>query len=89
VDSELERIEAQTFGPSDTVVLDGKSFILCLFDRCELVYGGGHMTHEDCTFSFCRVTFVGPAWRTVELLAEFGFTITSPSGENPKTQFFQ
>jgi len=69
--------------------LDGKSFVGCILDRCEIVYGGGDMTHENCTFSGCRVTFVGSAWATVRFLMELGYTITSPTGENPEAKSFQ
>jgi hypothetical protein len=85
----LEHVAGERFGPSDTVALDGKSFFLCTFDRCEVVYGGGDMAHEGCTFSGCRITFVGPAHATVQWMLEFGFQIISPGGEKPETKFFQ
>jgi len=31
----LTVIEGQTFGPSDTAILDGHHFIRCIFDGCE------------------------------------------------------
>jgi hypothetical protein len=87
--SELERITGRIFGPSDTVVLDGKSFFFCTFDRCELVYYGSDVAHEECTFSGCRVTFGDAAWRTVQVMLLLGYQITSSSGENPKAQSIQ
>jgi len=83
----LERVEDKTFGVHDTVVLDGKLFVKCVFQGCEVVYGGGEMAHEGCLFSNCRVTFVGAAHATVQLMLNFGYKIISPSGENPETKF--
>jgi hypothetical protein len=37
---ELEKVENRRFGPGEKVELDGKSFVNCAFDGCEVVYGG-------------------------------------------------
>jgi hypothetical protein len=89
--SELERVEWKTFGPRDTVVLDGKSFFHCVFEGCELVYYASDMPHihEGCTFSGCRVTFANSAWWTVQLMMRLGYKITSPSGQNPEAKSVQ
>jgi hypothetical protein len=86
---ELEHVAGKTYGPSDTVVLDGKSFFLCTFDRCEVVYYGGSITHEECRFSGCRVTLGGAAWQTIQLMLQLGWKLTSPSGEDPKVHTVQ
>jgi hypothetical protein len=86
---ELEKVMDQTFGPTDTVVLDGKSFFSCFFDRCEIVYYAGEFTHVNCAFSGCRVTFGGAAWRTIQTMELLGYTITSSAGQNPEAKFIQ
>ena len=87
--SELEQITGQTFGPTDEVLLDGKSFFFCTFDRCGLTYYGGNFTHVECSFSGCRVSFGEAAWRAVVLMRDLGYTITSSAGQNPEAKFIQ
>lgn len=36
----MEKVENRRFGPGEKVELDGKSFVNCAFDGCEVVYGG-------------------------------------------------
>ena len=89
-ESALVRIEKQTFGPNDTVVLDGKHLVACLFDGCEVAYSGGDFAHEASRFGRpCSLVFYGAAHRTRLVLEWAGFTITSPFGEQPKTKFSQ
>lgn len=89
--AELELVTGQTFGPTDTVVLDGKEFVLCSFDRCEIIYYASDMPHihVGCTFSGCRVTFVNSAWWTIQIMMRLGYKITSSAGENPEAKFVQ
>ena len=82
-------IEGKTFGPTDTVVLDGHHFIRCTFNGCEIAFSGGDFTHEACTFGKCDLVFYGAAHRTRLVLEWCGYTITSPFGENPETKFPQ
>jgi hypothetical protein len=84
-----EVIRGRRFGPSDLVLLDGKLFFSCFFDGCGLEYYGGDFTHVDCTFSGCRVFFGQAAWRTVQLMRDLGYTITSSAGQNPEAQSIQ
>jgi hypothetical protein len=88
--SGLELVAGQTFGPTDTVTLDGKEFVLCSFDRCEIVYHGGptHI-HAGCPFSGCTVKFFDAAWNTAKVLMRLGYTITSSAGQHPETEFLQ
>jgi hypothetical protein len=88
--SVMERVEGVTFGPTDAVVLDGKEFFLCSFDRCELIYyGGATHIHVGCSLSGCSVTFFDAAWRTAQVLMRLGYTITSSAGQNPEAKFIQ
>lgn len=80
-------IEGKTFGPTDTVILDGHHFIGCTFNGCELAYSGGDFAHEGSTFGAeCSLMFYGAAHRTRLVLEWCGYTITSPFGEHPKTK---
>ncbi len=55
---ELETITNRCFGPGETVELDGKSFINCVFGGCEVVYGAGETFWHGATWRDCHLTFV-------------------------------
>ena len=85
-ESELTRIENKTFGPNDTVILDGCVFIDCVFDGCDLVYSGEKDTAQiGCTsIREPNILFCRSAQRTLNMLKLLGFTVTSPFGDEPK-----
>ena len=54
----------------EAVVLDGKEFVGCRFDRCELLYSGGPpFFFEESSLDDCKLSFVGRAENTVHALA--------------------
>jgi hypothetical protein len=75
---ELEKVENRRFGPGERIELNGKSFINCAFDGCEVVYGGEGTFWEDATWRNCRFTLVGSASYTVQVLKAIGCVISSP-----------
>lgn len=87
-DTRLQRIEGQSFGEGDTVLLDGKRFVRCVFKACDFTYGGGELAFEDCTISGkCHFEFVGAAHRTITVLEKFGYRMSSDSGDSPAFRY--
>ena len=78
---ELEKIENRRFGPGERVELDGKSFINCAFDGCEVVYGGEETFWDGVTWRDCQFTLVKSANYTVQDLQAIGCVISSPPGQ--------
>ncbi len=64
----MRTIEGETFG-IQRVIVDGKRFVNCTFNKTELVFrgevGGGF---EGCKLVVPQLTFDGPAARTVRIL---------------------
>jgi len=58
---ELKKIENRRFGPGDKIELDGKSFLNCTFDGCEVVYGGGETLWDGVTWRNCEFTLTRSA----------------------------
>ncbi len=56
----------------EAVLLDGKHFIDCSLENCELTYGGGVVILERTWISGCHYVFGGQAGRTVDLLKVLG-----------------
>ncbi len=56
----------------EAVLLDGKHFVDCTLDACELRYGGGIVIFERTRISGCDYMFGGQAGRTVDLLKIVG-----------------
>ena len=56
----------------EAVMLDGKHFIDCTLEDCELSYGGGAVIFERTRIEGCDYMFGGQARRTVELLKLVG-----------------
>lgn len=46
-----------------TVLLDGRHFVNCTFDSCELTYGGGVLISERTLIAACSYMFGGPVLR--------------------------
>jgi len=82
----LTRIENKTFGPNETVILDGCAFINCVFDGCDMVYDGKYDTSQiECrTGRPCNVLIGGSAQRTLNTLKTLGFKVISPFGDEPE-----
>ena len=82
----MERIENKTFGPNETVILDGNIFINCVFDGCDLVFSAEADTAQiGCTNGReSNILFCGPAQRTLNTLKTLGFKVISPFGEEPQ-----
>jgi hypothetical protein len=62
------------------VELDGKSFINCAFDGCQVVYGGEETFWDRVTWRDCQFTLVRSANNTVQVLQAVGCIISPPSG---------
>ncbi len=56
----------------EAVFLDGKHFIDCSLEHCELTYGGGVVIFERTRISQCVYVFGGQAGRTIDLLKVLG-----------------
>ena len=51
--------------------IDDKFFLNCQFVKCELIYTGGDFAWRNTTFVDCKLTFDGPAGRTLNFLRAF------------------
>ncbi len=72
--SRLEVIDGATYGTGETVSLDGRHFRRCAFLGCTVMYGGGLIVLDDCTFDNVKPLFGGPAAFTIGLLEVMGLT---------------
>ncbi len=53
----------------ETINIDNKNFIKCVFTSCKLVYSGeGSVGLNGCTFNNCRWGFTGSASNTISFL---------------------
>jgi len=57
---------------NDTVVLDDTNFTNCKFLNCKIQYGGGEFGFNNSETSNCSFDFVDAAFRTIQLLRQFG-----------------
>jgi hypothetical protein len=75
----MEKVQNRRFSTGETITIDGKSYARCTFDGCEVVYGGGEVYWENCTWANCRITLVEHANRTVQVLEAWGYKIIPPN----------
>lgn len=48
------------------IALDGKTFVKCHFDNCEMSYSGlMQVSLKECTFDQCKWSFAGAAKNTI------------------------
>ncbi len=55
-----------------TVPMDGRKFVQCHFERCQLVFETGMFSLEDCKITECIFNFRHPASNVVKI---FGFAV--------------
>ncbi len=67
----MKEIRNKTF-KNETVVLDGKKFIDCSFQDCELVYSGGLTAWTGTKFQKCRLHLRGAAEYTRQVFQMCG-----------------
>ena len=71
----MNRIEGKIYTRTD-VALDDAIFVGCRFKDCGLIYSGGDVAWEGCTFEHCRLECRDKiAFRTRQLLAAFGLAL--------------
>ena len=67
----MATIEKRTFRQEELVV-DGNSYVGCIFDGCSLKYCGGiQPKFEDCKVLHSELDLQGSAARTVEFLRQW------------------
>ena len=67
----MTEIRGRTFGPGDTVDVDGVSFADCRFEGATLRYAGGdHPSFDNCEARDVNWYFADGALRTVQLLQQ-------------------
>ncbi|HMK31057.1 MAG TPA: hypothetical protein VK473_15350 [Terriglobales bacterium] len=72
----------QNRSESGTLIhIDNKFFLSCQFTRCELIYTGGDFAWRNTSFVECKLTFDGPAGRTVNFLRAFNLLKEQLAGE--------
>ncbi len=71
-------IEGQT-KRGEKVCIDDKFLMNCVFENCEIIFTGGDFGWRDTRFINCRITFEGPATRSINFLKYFGFQISPPA----------
>ena len=74
----METIEGKTFA-NESVELDGKHFIRCIFNDCILEYRGGQVGFDRVQMNGCRHVFFGRARRTLHYLQNVGLMQYSPA----------
>jgi hypothetical protein len=62
-------VEDRTF-VRQAIRLDGRRFVACRFEACQLEYAGGATELEDCTFTDCSWDVRDAAANTVRLLEQ-------------------
>jgi hypothetical protein len=71
------------------VVIDGKHFNNCRFERCTVIYGGGDFAWSNTQFINCQLSFEAAAARTLQYLKYFNMVPqqqpATPSGQPPPT----
>jgi hypothetical protein len=70
----MEIIENRTFR-KETVNLDGKHFVRCIFEGCLLLYSGERCEWEETTFSSCQITLQGTASHVLQVLQALGVRV--------------
>jgi hypothetical protein len=75
----MQLIDGEVFNDK-VIVLDGKHFFNCRFDKkCKLVYEGGEWAETNSTFEpGIQLTFAGAAARTMQVMARFGMVQQIP-----------
>ena len=63
----------------ETVYMDGKRYLNCIFTECKIVYGGGDVMWENTQFINCQLVFDGAAQRTIAYLTNLGL-MKPPAG---------
>lgn len=67
----MERIEGKKF-VGETVIVDDKLFVGCLFENCKIIYYGGDEGWLNSTARNCDFRFEGAALRTIKYLKRLG-----------------
>jgi hypothetical protein len=82
---QMEEVKEKVYR-QETVRLDGKLFVNCIFEDCMLCYSGERCEWEHTRFSNCRVLLDGGANNTIQVLQGLGFKIMPPvSGDLEST----
>jgi hypothetical protein len=69
METDVDSVRDRNF-TKEAVVLDGKTFVNCRFEDCELIYSGGRpFLFENTSADECTLSFVGRAENTVQTLA--------------------
>jgi len=77
-----KEVQNRSFGADDVVVIDDTAFRDCSFDHgCTIIYRGGIVLWERCRLNNYRLRLEGAADRTVTLLKELGFELSSPASK--------
>jgi len=63
----------------ETVYMDGKRYLNCIFTECKIIYGGGDVMWENTQFINCQLVFDGAAQRTIAYLTNLGL-MKPPAG---------
>jgi hypothetical protein len=63
----------------ETIYMDGKRYLNCIFTECKIVYGGGDVMWENTQFVNCQLVFDGAAQRTIAYLTNLGL-MKPPAG---------
>jgi len=80
----VQLIQGEDFS-GKAVVLDGKHFHNCRFDKkSTLIYEGGEWAETNCTFEpGIQLSFTGAAARTMAVMARFGMIRQMPMAVQP------
>lgn len=65
----LEIIESKHYKKNDTVEIDGKLFIQCIFEECTIRFGGDGFRFDGCDFVHVEnIQFFGCANNTIKFI---------------------
>ncbi|MDC6133689.1 hypothetical protein PPH41_39100 [Burkholderia gladioli] len=68
----MSTFTGHTFGPADTVVLDGNEFDTCTFEGCVVVFGGGPFAAIKCNWRGPQFRLVAHAQGTLDFVRAIG-----------------
>jgi hypothetical protein len=79
----MPRITGKTF-TKQKVTLDGFRYEQCVFNECQLIYGGGPCRALSCYIEpNCTIDFQDHAAFVLQLLTDLGWKMTPPPAVDP------
>ncbi len=72
-------IRGKTFKKDEIVPMDDHFYVDCKGEACELMFGGGDFGWRNTHFQNAKITFMGPARRTMDFAQHLGLKLQAIS----------